>query len=322
MEEKKENTNPQVESATKPSKKKVNVKLVIIAICLIVVIAIATAVVMLLSQYNNATKALESKKYSEAITAFEKINWYSDSKSKLNEAYLGHAKELMNADDCSTALQYFEKAGLDENNEDVKYCKLFVEYYDDFKLAEEYYTNGELAKAQEKFNKIDSTFKYKDVSVADRLATLKEYETFVKLTGTKSGKGKMEIRHIWKYDGSWDSWYADYTSYADVTAKIQEDGSVKISVEANFYSYSKWSSLSYGLGEKVYTSYHSVTVKKGGKIPSSFGKNPAVKAPSGTWGYGTLTYKNGVFKLSFLLDDKNYSTNFRNKYTSTITYNK
>ena len=275
---------------------------------------------MLLVQYNNANKALDSKEYLDAISMFEKISWYSDSSEKLNDAYYGYGKELMDADDCVTALQYFDKVGLDENNEDVKYCKMFNEYFDDFKKAEENFTDGKLAKAQEMYQKIDSTFKYKDVSVASRLATLKEYEKFVKLTGTKSGTGKMEVRHIYKEDGSWESWYADYTDYAEVTAQIQEDGSVKILVTAKFYSYSKYSTLSYDLGEKEYSGYYSVTVKKDGSIPSKFGTFPAAVAPSGTKGNATLTYSNGKFTLDFVLNDVNYSQYFSNKYTSKITY--
>jgi len=263
---------------------------------------------------------LESKKYTDAIASFEKISWYSDSSDKLTDAYYGYGIELMNNDDCTQALEYFNKIGLDSNNEHVKYCNLFNEYYPSFKDAEKKFADGNLSKAQEIYQKIDQSFKYKDVSVADRLATLKEYEKFVNLTGTKTGTGKMEVRHIYKRDGSWESWYADYTETADVTAKIQDDGSVKIFVTAKFYSYSKYSTLSYALGEKEYSAYYSVNVKKDEAIPSKFGSFPAAIAPSGTTGNATLTYSNGKFTLDFLLDDKNYSQAFRNKYTSKITY--
>lgn len=306
------------QTAEKP-KKKIG-KIIALIVAGLVVISGVVAFILLIMQYNKGVKALDGKQYTEAMTLLEKISWYSDSSEKLKEAYSGYAIELMNSDNCTEALDYFNKSGVNENDENVKYCNMFNQYYSSFKTAETYFKDGKLSKAKDAYNKIDKTFKYKDISVADRIATLNEYEKFVKLTGTKSGTGKMEVRHIYKRDGSWESWYANYTGYADVTAQIQEDGSVKINVTAKFYSYSKYSTLSYALGEKEYSGYYSVTVKKDEAIPSKFGSFPAAVAPSGQVGNAKLTYSSNKFTLDFVLDDKNYSQAFRNKYTSKITY--
>lgn len=306
--------------APNPGKKKNIGKIIAIIVVSLIVLSGVSVFALLLIQYNKGSKALDGKQYEDAITTLEKISWYSDSSEKLKDAYFGYGLELMNNDDCTQALEYFTKSGLDSNDENVKYCNMFNKYYSSFKTAEDYFKDGKLSKAKEAYEKIDNTFKYKEISVADRLSTLKEYEKFVNITGTKSGKGKMEVRHIYKRDGSWESWYADYTNSATVTAQIQEDGSVKINITAKFYSYSKYSTLSYALGEKEYSAYYSATVKKDGSIPSKFDSFPAAVAPSGTIGNASLTYSKNTFTLNFLLDDKNYSQAFRNKYTSKITY--
>lgn len=312
----------EVNEVTKENKKgkKIKGKTVVIILGFILVLIIVALFIVLISQYNAGNEAFDNKNYLEAISKYEKISWYSDTEDRLTNAYIEYGMDRLNNDDCQTALSYFDKANLDENDEYVKYCNMFIKYYDDFKKAEENFNAGKLSKAKEIYSKIDSSFKYHDIKVADRLNTLKEYEKFVNLTGTKSGTGKMEVRHIYKRDNSQESWYADYTNSCDVTSQIQEDGSVKIFVTARFYSYSKYSSLSYALGEKEYTAYYSVTVKKDGSIPNKFGSFPAAVAPSGTKGNATLTYSDGKFTLDFLLDDKNYSQYFRNKYTSKITY--
>jgi len=302
------------------TKKTIKIKNIIIILVIILLLALVTGFILLNSKYKAASKDFDNKNYLDAISKYEKISWYKDAEEKLNNSYTEYGIELMNNDDCQTALTYFDKAKLDENNEHVKYCNMFIKYYDAFKKAEEDYKAGKLSSAKEKYSKIDSSFKYNGISVADRLNTLKEYKKFVDLSGTKKGTGKMEVRHIYKRDGSWESWYADYSSTSEVKCQILENGNVKILITANFYSYSKYSTLSYALGEKEYTAYYTATVKKNGSIPSKFGSSTAAVAPSGTKGKATLKYSNGKFTLNFLLDDKNYSQHFRNKYTSKITY--
>ena len=258
--------------------------------------------------------------YLDAIKYYKKSSFWVSEKD-YNKAYIEYGNTLKEKNNCEEALSYYKKGNLSEESEEITYCNVYLTNEKAFENAEREYEDGNLSKAKKLFEEIDNDFEYNKIKVSDRIKTLNDYSKFVNLTGEKSGSdGYMEVRHIYKKNGSWDSWYGNYSSIANVKCIIQEDGSVKISIVANFYSYTKWSSLSYGLGEKTTTAYFTVTVNKDDNLPSGYDSYPALKAPSGEVGYAELTYSNGKFSLNFTLDDINYSTSFRNKYTSKISY--
>lgn len=266
--------------------------------------------------YAKALQLFQDKKYDEAITALEKMNDFEKTKEFLLDAYYGKANELFNSGKYKDAITYYEKSGVkDVEQKQINNAKIMI--------AEEKFQAGNLAEAQKLFKELDQTLEYNNVKVADRVALLKDYQSFINLIGTWSGtNGKVEVRHIYKRDGSWESWYSSYDDSMTVNCKINEDGSVTLSGKANFYTYTNYSSVNYLVNGKFVDVPYSVTIKKGEKIPTTLVKYPALVAPSGEIGYATLTYSNNKFSLSFTLNDKNYSQSFRNLYTSKITYSK
>ena len=300
--------------------KKIKPKTIIFIITVIIILVFVVFGIMGYLNYSDGNKAFENKNYLKAISKYEKISWLGDVKKRLNNAYVAYGNEFMNNDDCNNALIFFKKTNLGENDKNVKYCNMYNLYYDDFEKAEKYYEEGKLSHSLELYNKIDSSFTYHDVSVADRLRTLGEYERFVNLTGTKNGTGKTNVSHIWKRNGSWEGWDSDFDSTLEIKCIIQDDGTIKIILNASFLTFTNYSSLQSALKADTVTAYFNSVVNKDEEIPASFDSFPAVVANSGALGYASLTYSNGESTLNYLLDDVNYSQYFSNKYTSTITY--
>lgn len=265
--------------------------------------------------YTEALIKVENKAFTEAINEFAALGEFEDSKELVTSTTYLYAEHLMETANYSKAKENYGK--IKEYKDSAEKIVL-----SDFMDAEKKYSEGSLAEAQKIFKTIDPTFEHNGVKVSDRLAKLTEYKTFVNMTGTWNGNGKHEVRQYWKYDYSWDGWEGSYTTAITVKCIIQEDGSVKITGDAGFYSYTDYSSLSYLLKDKYVEVPINLTVKKGEKIPSTLEKYPALIAANGTIGYATLTYSGGKYKLSFKLDDKNHSQSFRELYTSKITYSK
>lgn len=266
--------------------------------------------------YSNALISIDDGKYSEAIDSLKNLEGFLDTDNILKKAYYLNAEKLFADKSYSSAKENYEKAG------DYEDAKEKVNS-GDMMIAEEYYKDGELYKAKQIYSKLPSDYTFNDIKVSDRLNTLKTYNAFVELSRGWKGKGKMEVRHIYKRDKSWESWYGSYTDYASFKCVIQEDGSVKVTGTANFYSYTNYSTVNYLVDSKDVDVPISFTVKKGGKIPAKLISNyPALVAPDGTAGKVNISYSAKAIKLSFVLYDKNYSTYFSNKYTSSITFKK
>lgn len=266
--------------------------------------------------YAEALQLFKDGKFDEAIKALEKMNNFEKAEEFLLDAYYGKANKLFEAGKYKDAITYYEKSGVkDLEQRQINNAKIM--------LAEEKFQAGDLAEAKKMFLELDQTLEYNKVNVAARVAILNEYQSYINLIGTWSGtNGKLEVRHIYKRDGSWESWYSSYDHSMTVKCKINEDGSVTMSGIANFWTYTNYSTVNYLVNSKSVAVPYSVTIKKGEKIPTTLIKYPALVAPSGEIGYATLTYANNKFNLSFTLNDKNYSQSFRNLYTSKITYSK
>lgn len=267
-------------------------------------------------KYSNALVAIDNGEYSTAISTLKDLKDFLNSEKELQRAYYLYAEKLFSEKSYSSAKENYENAG---DYEDAKE-KINA---GDILTAEEYFKNGELYKAKQIFSKLPSDYTYNDIKVSDRLNTLNQYNAFVELSRNWKGKGKMEVRHIYREDKSWESWYGNYVGYASFKCVIQDDGSVKVTGTADFYSYTNYSSVNYLVNSKDVEVPISFTVKKGGKIPSKLVSGyPALIAPSGKVGKAKITYSSKEIKLNFELYDKEYSAYFSNKYTSKITYKK
>lgn len=266
-------------------------------------------------EYATALKNMEEGNYDVAIDSLKNMKDFEKANEYQKQAYYLKASKQFKEKSYSAAKSNFEKA---DDYKDAKEKK----YTCDFIVAEEYYKDGELYKAKQLYESLPKEYEYNKIKVSDRMATLTEYNDFVNLSGEYYGKaGGMAVRQIWDYDGSWEEWTGEYSESASVKCKIQEDGTVKISGTASFYTYTRYSSLSTGLYPKSFDVPFSMTVKKGEALPNSLMNGyPAVISKSGTAGHANVTYANGMLYLSFELYDENYSSNFTYKYLSNITY--
>lgn len=371
--------------------KRSKAKKIIIIISIVIVLGVAAFFALKLFilpsvNYNKANSKMEEHDYKSAVSIYESLGEFKDSKTKLDSAYFEYGKDLIKKEEYEEAINSFKKTTNKEkdkfiiyatalNNikkgeyetgikslkemEDFEDAKESVKkgYYlqgenylkdkkydsavksfteaDDYKdakdkinnalflNAEEAYKDGNLAVAKANFQKVDKDYEYNNVKVSDRLDTLNKYSSYVSLAGDYSGSGKMEVREIWKYDGSWESWYSSYSDSAKIRCVINDDGSVKITGNVDFYSYTNWSTISSYVNSKEISVPIAIDVKKGNKMPTTLASGwPALTANSGTVGKAKVTFESGKLKLSFDLNDKNYSQSFTHRYMSNATYSK
>ncbi len=269
------------------------------------------------TNYAKALLNIENKEYDSAISLLSNLKDFEKSKENLLKAYYLKAEDLFNNKDYNSAITNYKKAdGYEDSNNKINASNLM--------LAEEKYQDGALSDAKKVFEKLPKNFTYNDISVATRIKTLNDYKNFVNLTGTwKGSNGKMNVRQTHDSTGIWEDWTANYSESFNIKCKIKDDGSVDISGNVRFYSYTNYSTLSTLLNQKEFTVPIKINVKKGKSIPSKLVSSyPALISKSGATGKANVTYSSGNIKLSFSLVDSNYSANFTYKYTSNITFKK
>lgn len=267
-------------------------------------------------EYAEALNNLEGKNYVDAIKPLEKLSGFENADEKLKEAYYLRAGELLDEEKFDNAKEYYSKAlDYEDAKEKIEICR--------FLTAEKKYLEGYLYEAKTLYEELPKDLVYKNVKVSDRLETLSRYDAFVKLSGTWKGtNGYYEVRHIYKRDGSWESWYNSYSAEAPIKCVINGDGSVKITGRATFYSFTNYSTVNSAVKNEDVDVPIDITVKAGETIPKKLVTNyPGLIANSGVIGYANVEYTGKEIKLNFSLNDSDYSQYFSNKYTSRITFN-
>lgn len=235
--------------------------------------------------YAKALNNIETENYSDAIKSLEKMSGFEDADGTLKKAYYLRAEQLLTEENFDSAKEYYSKAiDYEDTKEKIDICS--------FLAAEKKYLEGNLYEAKALYEQLPKDLVYKDAKVSDRLDTLNKYDAFVKLSGTWKGtNGYFEVRHIYKRDGSWDSWYNSYTAEAPIKCVINGDGSVKITGTATFYSFTNYSTVNSAVKDKSIDVPISLTVKAGESIPQKLVTDyPALVASSGEIGNVNITY--------------------------------
>lgn len=252
--------------------------------------------------YAQAMLHIGASEFDSAITILTNLGEFQDCQDLLNQTYYQKAEALYNQKNYSSAKTSYQKTtGYSDVAGKIANCDLMI--------ADEYYKDGDLKKAQEAFKKIPAGTTVDGVSVDERLATLEANADKVALCGTWRGTGgKMKVRQTHKSTGLWDEWTAEFTDSITIKVVINGDGTFTFKGTAKYYIYTNYSSLSKYLKSMEMSETFSVTGKS---LPKTLESNSLC----------TLTYSSGKIKLSFKLVDKNSSMNFKYTYSSSITYN-
>lgn len=248
---------------------------------------------------------LEDKKYDDAAEAFSYVSGNDESLKYKNYAV---GMSLFIKENYESANDAFIAASDVENAVEMSNaCNLF--------LAEKQYKNGYLNTAQDIYKSLPSDFEYDGISVAKRLSTLNKYKNFVAMCGKweATGNCKIESRQIWKEDRSYyEYWYNTYknpSQYLTITCVINDDGTVTVNGNAEFYRYLNYSSIS------AYLNVAEKTVSFSKKMSSVPKKTEVVS-------HFKLTYSGGSFKANYQIVDRSDNMYFDYRYTSEYTYGK
>jgi len=267
--------------------------------------------------YAKALSEMEFGNYLDAIQGLTDIGDFEKAPYYLKMAYYLYGESLVESKKYDEAIEQFILADDYEDAKDkIKMSNLLK--------AEKYYKEGSLVEAKAIYSKIDKDFEYEGIKVSDRLNTFKKYSGYVNLAGSWKGtNGLMTVKHIYKSNGSWDSWKNIYTSDLTLKCIIADDGSVKVFGSTNFFTFTNYDDEVSKVGYDNIEIPIFLDVKAGKPFSGAIlNKYQAFKVKDGTVGYVTLTYSNNKIVLSYKLDDVKFSKDYRNLYTSTITYTK
>ena len=255
--------------------------------------------------YARAVNELSEKNYEAAISGLEKVKDIENKEeytNYLNQAYYGNAEKLFKEKKYNDASIYYKKAkGYKDADTKVNNCQLMI--------AENYYKEGNLSKAQENYKKLPENFEYNGIKVSQRIKALDKNKDLVKMCGTWSGTGEMSVRQTHDSTGLWDEWTAEYYDTLEIKCILNDDGTFTLKGTANYYKYLNYSSLSYNLKDLNSSTSFEYTGKS---IPSTVYDKGNVN----------IKYNGSSFVLKYDYNNENYSVNFTYRYKSSITYNK
>ena len=256
--------------------------------------------------YNLAVEFLEDEDYKQAKEEIEQVknNEYEKLQETKNNIYYEYAKQCFDKKDYEKAIVMFEKT------KDYKESKTYINksYIEQAESCIDY---GNFKQAKKIYNSLPNKFKYNGIKVSTRKKQIKNIESVLKVIGKKEAtKSYCQTKNVWKYDGRWDSWYIDEPSpleYIELDLKLNDDGTFNLYGEVNFYAFDDFSTLQEYCVAKIVSK--SIEMKNIKKIPATYKIDK----------YTKLLYSDGKFKIKYSEKD-NYSINFYNLYTSTVTY--
>ncbi len=262
-------------------------------------------------KYENLVKAIllyNQHDYDNAISSLMMLKDIDTAKIFLSKSYYEKAVMLYDKKDYVNARFNYQDA---KNIKDVKIDGIEKEIEKcSFMIAESYFQDGELQKAQEEFEKLPKTYTVDGVKVENRLKLLNKYKDLVYLCTTWMGRnGKITVRQTHDSTGLWEEWTADYTNNIHVKCYLKENGEYKFECTANYYRYSNYSSISSALRTQELSTTFTATGKE--TLPTKFKSSSK---------YATLDFSNGSFNLKYDYIDDNYSMNFTYRYKSPISY--
>ncbi len=257
--------------------------------------------------YISALKTIKTGKKADAFEIFVSLKGYRDTNERIEKLGMELAEQAYKSAKYEEAKSYYQKITQNSDvSKKIKQC--------DFGIAEKYYKDGMLNSAKKVYQSLGESYQQNGINVADRLETLKKYDSFVNICGQWKAKSedtywetKQQGRSRW---WNWYNNYADAKGVIDVYCTINNDGTVTIHGTAGFYRYTNYSSYSSNLKQSIKTVSFSTTVK-------SLSNNTRLLKDNTT----TIVYYNGPkFKLDFLYTDKSTDVYFDYIYTSKYTY--
>ena len=272
----------------------------------------------------------------EAFEQYKLTENYEDSSTKIKEC----ADALLDNNDLVNAKQIYTYL----NNKDLQnYCdarlafesgkyadaqKLFesciairdAEEYQKrciLKRANAYMSEGYLNNAKQLYESLPVTFSFDGIAVREQLNKIDSHKDFLDFCGQwKSNDMDASVRQTHDSTGLWDQWDGDGWGYTvDITCVINNDDTVTMRAEAEFWTYTNYSSLSAYLKNADRKEVFTYTGKS---VPSSI--KIADTTFSGNEISGSLSIAKNNFKLNYQIKDRNSSMNFTYTYKAFGTY--
>lgn len=150
----------QKEALSKEKRKRTKRIIIVLSIIILVIILLAVYIKAIKPSitYNSAIKAMDSKNYSDAITAFESLDDYSDSKVMIQECYYREANDFYQSGNNDEAINIFNELG---NYSDSSTMIMQIKYDEAEKLLESHQYHEAINAFSEINNFKDSTDKIK-----------------------------------------------------------------------------------------------------------------------------------------------------------------
>lgn len=256
--------------------------------------------------YNLAFENLNEKDYKNALEEISKVQNknYENLENAIKQIHYEYGKWFLEQRDYNSAISQLQEA-----NEFEDANTLINNSY--IEQAENYLKDGNAKEAKEIYNQLLDNFEYNGIKVLDRKNQLNKFAKLIDATGKKyATKSYCESRNVWKYDGRYEYWYldkADTREYIDTALTLNDDGTVTISGTVYFYAFDNFSSLQRYCNAKIVS--RNIKMYNITSIPSTYDLDSNTK----------LLYSNGTFSIKYSKKD-DYSTNFYNLYTSSVTY--
>ncbi len=256
--------------------------------------------------YNLAFEYLNEKDYKNALEEISKVQNkdYENLNNAMKQIHYEYGKCFLEQRDYTSAIIQLEQA---KEFEDAN--TLINNSY--IEQAENYLKDGNAKEAKEIYNQLSDEFEYNGIKVLDRKNQLNKFAQLIESTGKKyATKSYCESRNVWKYDGRWENWYLDTPNsreYIDTSLMLNDDGTVTLSGTVYFYAFDNFSSLQRYCNAKIVS--RDIKIYNITSIPSTYDLDSNTK----------LLYSNGTFSIKYSKKD-DYSTNFYNLYTSSVTY--
>jgi len=261
------------------------------------------------NNYANAMAAFNSGQPDTAINYFLTCVDFKDSYEKLREAY------------CQRGLYFFNQKKYAEAKSDFvssnNYGDAAVLINNcDFMIAEEYYAKKNYDMAYSIYAALPYNFSYNGIAASTRMGGINVYNYVKGLAGKYNvAKGDYRVTQTSKSYGSYNYWYNTEKGPGsmEVSAVINNDGTVTISGNASGKRYTNYSSISAGVKEGFYDAKFSTTISSGG-LPVGILFND---------GKTTLKYEGGTtFTLSYNYTDTGEDVYFNYTYVSNYTFTK
>lgn len=260
------------------------------------------------ASYAHGRYAMTQGDYGTAVADFTAAAGVFDSRERLKEASYLRGKERMKAGDYAVAKNLFRAAA---DYLDAEELLSYTENCVLFTTAEDYYFKGELNRAKENYEKLPVDFSLGNVSVSERLNTLKKYDSFVKLCGEweATEDSKYQVRQVSKSYGLWDGWTGTAWNQNLQIRCIIGNGYVRLTGNTAITVYTNYSISSQYLKTK--------------KIQISIFKDvenlySSVKLDDNT----TFSFIGGKVKIDYSYTDRSDNVYFDYVYTSNYVYEK